>query len=272
MTKAIWSQIVTTYMHDKKLIDYAPRLAKVAPADARFVILDGSTAEGRASKYSDYDLAVVTRKKLKSETREGLYGVFRGRIISGWLLDGKTFRTRYIGGDDAEFLWRRRQLRKARLLYGNTMEFNRIIRAAASRRWTKKRQFAVVKYAYVTMVEYMGKMLNKESQDETPELYQDAFIVAQNAALIAAALNKIDLDSDKSMYRQIFSEAKVKPTNFERDFLTASGLSHFKRERREVVSASGRLVMWARERLIKSLKNVNLNDVGFWQLVGEIKY
>ena len=259
-------------MHDKKLVDYALRLAKVSPTDARFVILDGSTAEGRASKYSDYDLVVVTRKMLKSKAKVGLYGVFEGRIVSGWLLDGRAFRTRYIGGDDPEFLWRRRQLRKARLLYGNETEFDRIIRAAASRRWTKKRQFAVVEYAYVTMTEYMGKMLSKEGQDETPELFQDAFIIAQNAALIVAALNKIDLDSDKSMYRQIFSEAKVKPPGFEGDFLTASGLSHFRRERREVVSASRRLAMWARERLIKSLRNVNTNDAGFWQLVREIKY
>lgn len=260
-------------MRDKPLVDYALKLAKFSPAETKFVVLDGSEAEGKATRYSDFDVMVVKRGRLKPPgSFRGLYGVFRGRMFSGWLVDGKSFRRMYIGSDDAEFVWKRRQLQKARLLYGNPREFYRIVKAALARRWTRKRQFVVVREAYVTMVEYMGKMLNKAGQGETPELYQDAYILAENAAMLVAALNKINLDSDKSMYRQILSEAKVRPPGFERDFVTASGLAGSRRERKEVVSASRRLVRWARKKIIASFGQAECRDPGFRQLVREMKY
>lgn len=155
------------------------------------------------------------------------------------------------------------------MLYGDTEEFKRIIEEALKRRWNRTRQLAVVIHSYVTMVEYMGKALNEARGEGTPELYQDAYIVATNAALLIAALNKIDLDSDKNMYRQIFSQAKVRPPNFERDFMAASGLAESPREKREVVSASRRLVRWARMQVIRSFK---ADRSGFWELVREVRY
>lgn len=216
---------------------------------------------------------VVRKGRLKPPgSFKGLYGVFGERIVGGWLADGESFRSMYIGShDDMEFVWRR-QHQKARLLYGDTQEFNRIFRAARARRWTRKRQLAVVRYSYVTMVEYMGKMLNKAGQEDVPELYQDAYIVAKNAAFLVAAMNKIDLDSDKSTYRQIFSEAKVGPPNFERDSLIASGLASSRRERKEVVAASRRLLRWARQELFGSFEPAGRQDPGFWQPVREMRY
>lgn len=80
-------------------------------------------------------------------------------------MDEKSFMRDYIGGDDEKFLWRREQLRKAKLLHGDKEEFDIIIKTALKRRWNKKRQFAVVRYAYVTIMEYVGKMLNKRKED-----------------------------------------------------------------------------------------------------------
>lgn len=260
-------------MRRASLAEYAFELAKVKPEEVRFVILDGSTAEGKDLRHSDYDVVVVKKGLLKQPgSVENLFGVFEGRVVSGWLADDESFKHQYVGIDDEQFLWRQRQLRKARLLYGRKEEFNKIIRAALARRWNKRRQLAVAKSSYVTMVEYMGKMLNKAAEAETPEFYQDGYIVAKNAALFVAAVNKINLDSDKSMYQQIFSQARIKPLNFERDFMTASGLTSIKRERKAVEFASRRLLRWARMKTIELFHSDRGNDSGFWKLVREVEF
>ena len=262
--------------HQQELIDYVLELSSVKRKDVRFVILDGSTAEGKDRRYSDYDVSVV--KKGSSGPKgpvQSLYaptGLFRGRMVTGWLLDDESFKRYYIGTDDEQFVWRRRQLRKARLLFGDIKCFDRIMRPALARRWNRKRQFAVVRPSYVEMVEYLGKMLNKPGQAATPEFFQDGFIIATHAALLVAALNKIDLDSDKIMYQQVFAGAKVRPPNFERDFKIVSGLTDSSREKKAVVAASKRLVRWARERIKESFEPGDPNDRGFWQLVRDMRF
>lgn len=152
----------------EQLVDYVLRLARVKPAGVKFVIMDGSTANGSDRRYSDYDITVVRKGPSKKPGLvKDFFGAFDGRLLSAWLLDEESFKHHYIGDDDKEFIWRRRRLSKARLLYGDKAEFNRIITNALSRRWTKKRQMAVVQYSYMTMVEYMGKMLNKVEAHET---------------------------------------------------------------------------------------------------------
>jgi len=260
-------------MKRQSLVDYAFRLAHVKPSDVKFVIIDGSTGAGSERKYSDYDVVVVKKGKLKRPgSVEDLLGIYKGRLFSGWLADEDSFKHRYIGDDDQEFIWRRRQLRKARLLYGDREEFDRVIRKALARRWNWRRQVAVIRYSYVTMVEYVGKMLNKvESHEEgTPEFYQDGHVIAWNAALIIAALNKVDLDSENMMYRQIFAAAKVRPPNFERDFGISSGHSAAQRNPQAVVSASKRLIRWAR-RQIRSAGLIDSENSGFAQIVREFE-
>ncbi len=262
-------------MSSESLVDHALKLAGIKPGDVRFVILDGSTAEGSNRKYSDYDVLVV-RKGLSKQpgSIKDLFGVFNGRLVSGWLLDEESFKHRYVGDDDQEFLWRRKQLRKAKLLFGDRIEFNKIVGRALARRWNRKRQVAVIRYSYVTMVEYMGKMLNKvrAHEDDAPEFYQDGYVIATNAALLVAALNKIDLDSDKIMYRQIFAQAKIRPPNFEDDFETASGFADTKREKEAVLSASRRLYLWSRKAIIDSFEPLGDDDSGFWQIARETKF
>ncbi|HYB76521.1 MAG TPA: hypothetical protein VEC08_06155, partial [Nitrososphaerales archaeon] len=161
-------------MNKPSIVDYALELAGIKCKDLRFVIMDGSAAEGTDSKYSDYDIVVVKKGLLKPPgSVKDLFGTFNGRIVSGWLADGESFKHRYIGDDDVEFPWRERQLRKARLLYGDEEKFNRIVRTAIARRWNRKRQMAVIRWSYVTMLEYTGKMLNKAQahHDEGPEFY-----------------------------------------------------------------------------------------------------
>ena len=63
----------------RSVIPCAPSLA---PREAKFVILDGSTAEGKDSKFSDYDVAVVKKGPLKQPgSVQDLFGMFRGRIF-----------------------------------------------------------------------------------------------------------------------------------------------------------------------------------------------
>jgi predicted nucleotidyltransferase/Arc/MetJ family transcription regulator len=256
------------------LVEYALRLAEIEPAEVRFVIMDGSTAEGSDRKYSDYDVAVV-RKGLSEHpgSVKDLFGVYRGRIVSGWLVDAESFKHRYIGDDDEDFLWRRRQLWKAKLLYGDRGEFSRIIKKALARKWNRKRQVAVIRPSYVTMLEYMGKMLNKTRTNQvgSPEFYQDGYVIAKNAALIVAAINRIDLDSDKSMYQQILRLARIKPPNFERDFEIASGLTKTPRKDEAVVSASRNLVRWARGQIVRRRLS-EAGDQGFVTLTKELEF
>lgn len=262
-------------MRDWSLLGYSIRLAGIKLRKARYVIVDGSTAEGSDREHSDYDVTVVRKglSKPPGSVRD-LFGVFNGRMVSGWLLDEESFKHRYLGDDDEQFLWRRRQLRKARLLHGDGREFRRIIRRALARRWNRRRQMAVITHSYVTMAEYMGKMLNKVEahEDNVPEFYQDGYIIATNFALLVAALNKTDLDSDKSMYRQILAGARIKPPRFERDFKTVSGLTDASRSRQAVLSASRRLLRWARNEITKSFRPAEGDDTGFWRIVKEMKF
>lgn len=262
-------------MQNRSLVDYMFELSAVKPREARFMTMDGSSGEGSDRKHSDYDITVVRKGLLKPPgSMRILSGVFNGRIVSGWLLDEESFKHRYLGDDDEQFVWRRRQLRKASLLYGNRREFSRIIRKALARRWNRKRQMAVISHSYLTMAEYMGKMINKVEtrEDGVPEFYQDGYVIATNFALLVAALNRIDLDSDKSMYRQILAEARVKPPRFGRDFGTVSGLSGAPRSREAVLSASGRLLRWARRKVLEFSESRSHDDGGFWQIVREIRF
>lgn len=255
------------------IVEFAIGLTRMRQRDVRFVIMDGSAADGSDRRHSDYDVTVV-RKGLSKEPRSVMdfFGVFNGRLLSAWLLDKESFKHRYIGGDDKEFLWRRRRLLKAKLLFGSKNEFDAIIRNALSRRWNRKRQMAVIQYAYTTMVEYMGKMMNKMEAHETdvPEFYQDGYIFAANSADLVAALNKIDLDSDKTMYRQIFKEAKVKPPDFEQDLRVSSGLTSARRDPTEVLSASQRLLEWSRNAILDYFEPA-IGENSFWQMVRELK-
>ena len=199
--------------------------------------------------------------------------MLNGRIVSGWLVDEDSFRHRCIGDDDAEFLWRKKGLSKARLLLGDKAEFDSIISKAISRPWNRRRQMAVIQYYYVTLVEYIGMILNKVEMhdDASPEFFQDGYIVATKAAHLVAALNKIDLDSDKTMYRQVFAEAKVKPPHFERDFGISSGLVATYRKKGDVLAAALRLVRWSRRTILDSFKQSKEDDPGFWQVVRRVK-
>jgi len=257
------------------MVDYALELAGVKPKEVRFVVMDGSTAEGSDRRHSDYDVVVVKKGLLTPPgSVKDLFGAFKGRIVSGWLVDEESFKHRYIGDDDEEFPWRRRQLRKATLLYGDAGEFEGIIRTAIARRWSRKRQMAVIRGSYVTMVEYMGKMLNKVQTHENgaPEFYQDGYVVAKSAMMLVAALNKIDLDSDKNMYRRTLALAKVIPTNFESDFKAASGLAGASRKKEAVVAASRRLLQWARSKIMASFEPEEDDGAGFWSLVREMRF
>lgn len=259
----------------RRLVDYALRLAKLRPAEVRFVILYGSAAEGKDRRYSDWDVVVVRKKFLKpAGAVEDLYGMFNGRSVSGWVADSVSFKQRCIGVDDKLFVWRRRELKKTRLLYGDAREFGRIVGKALSRRWTRRRQFAVVRESYVTMVEYLGKMLNKVQSGEggTYEFYQDGYVIASNFAMVVAALNKIDLDSDKTMFREVLDQAKTRPKNFERDFAAVSGLTGERRSEGAVMSASMRLQRWAQKQVVETFRQSKVGDRGFWQIVKEMKF
>lgn len=257
------------------LVEYVLKLAKLKRQAVKFVIIDGSTADGSDRKHSDYDITIVRKRPSKKPMRViDIFGVFNRRLVSVWLLDEVSFEDRYVEGDDKEFLWHRRGLSKAKLLFGDRTEFDRITRSALSRRWNRKRQMAVIQYKYTTMVEYMGKMLNKIEARETdsPEFYQDGYILGANAAELVAALNEIDLDSDKTMYRQVFTMAKIKPPHFERDFKVSSGLIGDKRGAGEVVSASRRLLRWSRKAIIGSFESSRSDEEGFWQMVCSMKF
>ena len=76
----------------ESLVSYALTLAKLKPKQVRFVILDGSTAEGEERRYSDYDIIAVRKGFSKRRASvEDLFGVFDRRIFSGWLVSDDSF-------------------------------------------------------------------------------------------------------------------------------------------------------------------------------------
>ncbi len=152
-------------------------------------------------------------------------------------------------GDDFEFVWRIRQIRKSKLLYGDEREFRQIKETALEKGRTREREFSVVRQSYSTMVEYMGKMLNKMDEDLSLEFYQDANIIAWHAALFIAAINRTNFNSDNDMYLQIFGDAKIKPPNFKRNLTTLSGFSNKARKKEILAETAKKMVWWARAML-----------------------
>jgi predicted nucleotidyltransferase len=72
---------------EKGLLDYVVKLAKTSRRKIKFVILDGSAAERKDRKGSDYDVVVVKMGRDKRWNRPiELCGVFRRRVVSGWLV------------------------------------------------------------------------------------------------------------------------------------------------------------------------------------------
>jgi predicted nucleotidyltransferase len=269
------SGVCVLVMRNQTLAERSIELARIRAGDARFVIVDGSAAEGRDHKHSDYDVTVVSKRPLKPPGSVKLfYGMFGRRVATGWLVDDEAFKRRYLGDGSGQFVWRRRQIRKARLVFGDRRGFRRAIKTTLARRWSRKRQMSVIGGSYMSMVEYLGKMLNKvEAQEmDIPEFYQDGYIVGINAALIVAALNKIDLDSDRTMYRQILAEARIRPSGFARDFEIASGFSGRSRSGRAVFASSRRLARWARNQLLDTFRPESDDEPGFWQVVRDAKF
>jgi len=59
------------------LLEYALELAEIGRRETRFVIVDGSTAEGSDRKYSDYDVFVVRKGLFKEPgSVKDLFGMF----------------------------------------------------------------------------------------------------------------------------------------------------------------------------------------------------
>ncbi len=96
--------------------------------------------------------------------------------------------------------------------------------------------------------------------------------MAERIALLVAGLNKINLCSDNSMYRQIFSEASIKPPNFERDFRIASGFSPLRRNKIAVMQATKRLARRARQYIIENYELDKLGDRGFLEMIHGIRF
>lgn len=255
------------------LADYALKVANAKKNHTKFVILDGSTSVGRDRKYSDYDVMIVTkgRRDAIPQTKE-IYGVFNGRLFTGSVQSLESLKEYWFSNGDKEDVWRIQQIRKAKLLCGDETEFRRIKKFALQKRWNKKREFAIIRHSYSNMVEYLGKLLNKRNEENAPEFYQDAYIIASQIASFITAINRINLDSDNTMYRQIFKEAKIRPPNFERDFLILSGFSQRTREKENIIRTAKRIIEWARKYAESEYRNFPLNDFGFREIVQQLKF
>jgi hypothetical protein len=255
------------------LADYAVKLANVRKNQVKFVILYGSAAVGQDRRYSDFDVMVVTKGRITatSKTRE-LFGVFNGRLFTGSIQDFKSLKEDWTSRNDYDFVWRIEQIRKAKVLYGDAQEFQRIKEAALKKKWTRDRQFAVIRHSYSTMVEYMGKMLNKMDGSSALEFYQNAYIIAWQAALFVATINRINLSSDNEMFRQVFRNAKIRPPNFKRDIITLFGFSIQHRKKETIVQISKKMVQWARSYITRYSPFYSSKDTGFNQIVREIKF
>jgi predicted nucleotidyltransferase len=258
---------------EEGLLDYVIKLVKISRRRVKFVVLDGSAAEKKDKKGSDYDVVVVkTGRDARWSRPIEFCGVFRRRVVSGWLMDEHLFQTDYIGGDDESFVWRHKQIAKARLLYGDRLAFNSTARNALLRRWTPKRQSRVVKTAFLNIVEYFGKALNSMSEYDSPEFYLATYVVAHNTALLVAGINMIDIGSENVMYRDVLLSAAVKPPRFEDDFRVASGFGEGQRTREATYQAARRLARWARAQTLRLVGTNLAFDPGFVSIVRTIGY
>jgi hypothetical protein len=255
------------------LLDYSIKLARISRRKIKFVILDGSAAERKDKKSSDYDVVVVKAGRDRRWSHPlVLCGVFMGRVVSGWLLDEHLFQTDYIGGDDESFVWRHKQIEKARLLYGDRLAFHSTVKKALQRRWTAKRQSRVVEAAFLNIVEYLGKALNSMLEHDSPEFYLATYVVAHNVALLVAGINKIDIGSENVMYREVLSSAAIKPPRFEDDFRVASGFGEGQRTREATYQAARRLARWARAHTLQLARTNRAFDRYFVSIVRTVGY
>ena len=169
-------------------------------------------------------------------------------------------------------MWRKGQLSKSVLLFGDEKSFRETMRWALKRTWTRKRQDTVVKRSITNILEYMGKMMNCADNENAIEFFRHAFILVDNFAIFVAGINKIDLWSENSMYRQVFDQATIIPPAFEKDFKTISGDYTNKRNRKEVLLAAKKFTRWSQE-LIKNQYGLNrFRDQGFSEMVNNVRY
>lgn len=125
------------------------------------------------------------------------------------------------------------------------------------------------------MMEYTGKMLNKAKEEEAPEFYQDVYIIAQHAALFVAGINKINVRSDNTMYRQILREAKINPQNSRMTLRLRLDSRHpsYLETRRPFFDRQRGSVRWARKFMLLNYPILDLqHDSGFRKIVEQIKY
>lgn len=255
---------------EDKLARYAIRLAGMRPEAVRFVIVDGSAGVGQDREYSDYDLVVMPRRE--QDKRES-WGAFEGRLVSMWSCGPMQYRKEFYSFDDDSFVWRRKLVRKARLLYGDARDFRSFRRAALAVNWTVKRQNTVVTSRYGMVMENYGKMLNEyPAKGNLQAFYYAAQILAEKFAELVAAVNRIDLDSDRTLYRQATS-ARIKPASLGRDLTTLSSLDGRARSKAETLAAAGRLAAWIRGYLKDTYGLERLQaDSGFREALSKLKF
>lgn len=206
------------------------------------------------------------------ESSDRIVRGFRRRTVSGWLVDEHLFQSDYVGGDDESFVWRYKQIEKARLLYGDRPAFYSMAKRALLKRWTPKRQGMVVKTAFLNIVEYFGKALNSMREHDSPEFCLDTYVVAHNTALLVAGINKINIGSENVMYSQVLSSAKIKPPRFEDDFSFASGFGEGERSREAAYLAARRLARWVRGQTLRLVGTNQAFDPEFVSIVRTIDY
>jgi predicted nucleotidyltransferase len=240
------------------LVRYALRLSNVKKKNVRFVVLFGSMAQSKTTgKYSDYDIAIVVDKESGSKQHlaalETYEGVFEGKLLTGDVWTTSSFRSAFLQEYDSEFLWRKKQIGKAKLLYGDRNAFVALRRKALKREWTPKAQLEVIKPAYINMLEYYCKMRNAALAQNHLGFYLASYVVAHNSMKVVAGINEINLDSENSLYDQILKQARTHPPDFEQDFIIISGFkSGINRSESETLAATRRLLQWTRDYLSSS--------------------
>lgn len=257
--------------HYALLVDYVLNIAHLGPEDVRFIRLDGSVANGTDRRFSDYDLVVVCNSDRQPEKRD-FWGVFNGRLVSFWAVSLDDYRDTFCEIDENEFIWQKYPALKAMAIFGDQAYFDSLLEKLRVQNWTQEIQDKAITYHYGNIMEYLGKLLNTFPDSEEEHIFFfNAVQFAGHYARFIATLNRLDIQSDNTLYKQIFS-AQRKPENLDNDLLTVSGFSGKARSKDSTLSSARKLVDWARNFLINDYGLDHFEDSGFRDVVKKLSY
>ncbi len=167
--------------------------------------------------------------------------------------------------------WYLKSLRKSKLIYGGRKDFQRPKKRSLTRvKWTRDIVGYIIERHYVlALLEYYHKLLNTQNDTNELPFYYFAGQFAYHFMWFLASINRLGLDSERTMHRQIM-DAKTKPLGFRENYLILSGFGNRKASKKSVIRSAHKLMLWSHSYIVNKFGTEDFSK-GFREVLLKIK-